>query len=210
MRGGDPALSARVGRSEAGRPVRRAVLLPALVLAASLAGCGPSQPQVEIRTELGTIRIEVDSARAPATAANFLRYVREGRYAGATFYRVRREAAELMQPPKGIVQGGLWYGDSTHLLPPVPFESTQRSGLRHADGTVSMARFEDPDGARAEFFIVIGGEQPHLDYRGPAKAGYAAFGRVVDGMDVVRAIQRLPATGERLRTPVLFRAEMVR
>jgi peptidyl-prolyl cis-trans isomerase A (cyclophilin A) len=196
------------GRSGAILPVRRAALLPALV-AAGVAGCGPAQPHVELRTELGAIRIEVDSARAPATAANFLRYVREGRYAGAAFYRVRREPAELMQPPKGILQGGLWYGDSTRLLPPVRFESTQRTGLRHSDGTVSMARFNDPDGARAEFFIVIGGDQPHLDYRGPAKAGYAAFGRVVDGMDVVRAIQRLPATGERLRTRIPFRAEMV-
>jgi peptidyl-prolyl cis-trans isomerase A (cyclophilin A) len=189
--------------------MRRAALLPTLVLAAGVAGCGPSQPQVEIRTELGAIRIEVDSARAPATAANFLRYVREGRYAGATFYRVRRDPAELMQPPKGIVQGGLWYGDSTRLLPPVPFESTQRTGLRHTDGTVSMARFDEPDGSRAEFFIVVGADQPHLDYRGPAEAGYAAFGRVVDGMDVVRAIQRLPANGERLRARVPFRAEMV-
>jgi peptidyl-prolyl cis-trans isomerase A (cyclophilin A) len=203
-------ISHLLGWTGAVRPGRRAALMPALVLAASLAGCGPSQPQVELRTELGSIRIEVDSARAPATAANFLRYVREGRYAGATFYRVRRDPVELMQPPKGIVQGGLWYGDSTRLLPPVRFEPTQRTGLRHADGTVSMARFEDPDGARAEFFIVIGGEQPHLDYRGPEKAGYAAFGRVVDGMDVVRAIQRLPATGERLRTRIPFSAEMVK
>ncbi len=163
---------------------------------------------MEIRTELGTIRIEVDSARAPATAANFLRYVREGRYAEASFYRVRRDPPQLMQPPRGVLQGGLWYGDSTRLLPPVPFESTQRTGLRHTDGTVSMARFDEPDGARAEFFIVVG-DQPHLDYRGPAQTGYAAFGRVVEGMDVVRAIQRLPASGERLRTPVRFSAGMV-
>ncbi|HEX8273418.1 MAG TPA: peptidylprolyl isomerase [Longimicrobiaceae bacterium] len=190
------------------RPPRLRALLPALALAAGAAGCGPSQPQVELRTELGTIRIEVDSARAPATAANFLRYVREGRYEGATFYRVRRDPVQLMQPPTGIVQGGLWYGDSTRLLPPVRFESTQRTGLRHTDGTVSMARFEELDGARAEFFVTLG-EQPHLDFRGPGKEGYAAFGRVTAGMEVVRAIRDLPATGERLRTPIRFTAEMV-
>ena len=190
------------------RTGRRAALLLALGLAAGAAGCGPSRPQVELRTELGTIRIEVDSARAPATAANFLRYVREGRYAGATFYRVRRDPAQLMQPTTGIVQGGLWYGDSTRLFPPVRFESTERTGLRHTDGTVSMARFDDPDGARAEFFVVLG-DQPHLDHRGPGQEGYAAFGRVVAGMEVVRAIQALPATGERLRTPIRFNAEMV-
>lgn len=189
---------------------RRAALLPALVLAAIVAGCGRPLPQVELRTELGAIRIEVDSARAPATAANFLRYVREGRYAGATFYRVRRDPPQLMQPPTGVVQGGLWYGDSTRLLPPVPFESTRRTGLRHTGGTVSMARFGDPNGARAEFFIVVGGDQPHLDYRGPAEAGYAAFGRVVEGMDVVRAIQSRPASGEQLRNRVPFRAGMVK
>ncbi|MEW5927420.1 MAG: peptidylprolyl isomerase [Gemmatimonadota bacterium] len=190
------------------RRPRLAALLPALALAAGAAGCGPSRPQVELRTELGIIRIEVDSARAPATAANFLRYVREGRYAGASFYRVRRGPAQPMQRPTGIVQGGLWYGDSTRLLPPVPFESTRRTGLRHTDGTVSMARFEDPNGARAEFFVVLG-NQPHLDHRGPGQEGYAAFGRVTAGMEVVRAIRDLPATGERLRTPIRFSADMV-
>ena len=189
------------------RPGLPALLL-ALGLAAGAAGCGPSQPQVELRTELGTIRIEVDSARAPATAANFLRYVREGRYEGATFYRVRRDPAQPMQRPTGIVQGGLWYGDSTRLLPPVPFESTGRTGLRHTDGTVSMARFGDLDGARAEFFVVLG-DQPHLDHRGPGDEGYAAFGRVTAGMEVVRAIRDLPAAGERLRTPIRFSADMV-
>ncbi len=184
------------------------MLLLGLGLAAGAVGCGPSRPRVDIRTELGTIRIEVDSARAPATAANFLRYVREGRYASASFYRVRLDPPELMRPPTGILQGGLWYGDSTRILPPVPFESTQRTGLRHTDGTVSMARFAEGD-ARAEFFIVLG-DQPHLDFRGPGKAGYAAFGRVVEGMDVVRAIQGRPARGERLTVRVPFRAEMAR
>ena len=179
------------------------------LLALAAAGCGERRPQVELRTDLGTIRVELDSARAPATTANFLRYVREGRFAGASFYRVRRDPAQPMRRPTGIVQGGLWGGDSTRLLPPVRFESTRQTGLRHEDGTLSMARFEDVNGARAEFFVSLG-EQPHLDYRGPGAEGYAAFGRVVEGMEVVRAIQRLPARGELLRRPVPFRAARVR
>jgi peptidyl-prolyl cis-trans isomerase A (cyclophilin A) len=183
-------------------------LLPAVLLAAALAGCGEPKPEVELRTALGTIRVELDSARAPVTTANFLRYVREGRYEGAAFYRVRRDEVQLMQPVTGVVQGGLWRGDTTRLLPPIPLESTRRTGLRHTDGTVSMARFEDPNGARAEFFVVVG-DQPHLDYQGPGAEGYAAFGRVVEGMDVVRALLRLPVPGELLPRPLPFEAVRV-
>lgn len=179
------------------------------LLALAAAGCGERKPRVELHTDFGVILVELDSARAPATTANFLRYVREGRYAEASFYRVRRDPAELMRAPTGIVQGGLWRGDTTRLLPPVRFESTRQTGLRHEDGTVSMARFEDVNGARAEFFVSLG-EQPHLDYRGPGAEGYAAFGRVVEGMEIVRLIQRLPVRGELLRKPVPFRAVRAR
>ncbi len=182
-------------------------LLGAL-LAAALAGCAAPQPQVELRTALGTIRIALDSARAPVTTVNFLRYVREGRYQGASFYRVTRSEPQLMQPVTGVVQGGLWRGDTTRFLPPIPLESTRQTGLRHTDGTVSMARFENPNGARAEFFVVVG-DQPHLDYQGPGAEGYAAFGRVVEGMDVVRALVRLPTRGELLPRPLPFEAVRV-
>lgn len=184
-----------------------------LALAATLAAaaCGAPGPQVEVQTRFGAIRIELDSARAPRTVANFLRYVDTGRYAsGASFYRVHHGEAELMRPATGVVQGGLWGGDSTRLLPPVPFESTRRTGLRHTDGTVSMAHFADPNSARAEFFIVVG-EQPHLDYHDstPTGAGYAAFGRVVEGMEIVRAISAAPTHGELLRVPIPFRVVRV-
>jgi peptidyl-prolyl cis-trans isomerase A (cyclophilin A) len=187
--------------------VRRAwVLVVALLLAG---GCGPSNPQVDLRTQFGTIRIEVDSVRAPRTAANFLRYVDEGRLDSASFYRVRREEAELMQRGTAVVQGGLWRsGDTTRFLPPIPLESTRETGLRHTDGVVSLARFGVNSG-RGEFFVVIG-DQPHLDYRSADKPGYAAFGRVVQGMDLVRDIRRLPARGEQLARPIPFSASRVR
>jgi peptidyl-prolyl cis-trans isomerase A (cyclophilin A) len=175
------------------------------VLAAS---CGPRNPRVELVTQFGTIRVEVDSARAPRTAANFQRYVDENRFRDASFYRVRREEAELMQQTTAIVQGGLYLvDDTTRLLPAIPLESTRQTGLRHVAGTVSMARF-DVNSARAEFFIVIG-DQPHLDWRDAQRPGYAAFGRVVEGMELVRSIRDLPVDGERLRRPIPFSARRV-
>jgi peptidyl-prolyl cis-trans isomerase A (cyclophilin A) len=189
-------------------PGRRSILFSA-VAALLLAGCGTSNPQVELRTPFGSIRIEVDSVRAPRTAANFLRYVDEGRFDSASFYRVRREDAEaLMQKGTAVVQGGLWRGDTTKFLPPISLESTQQTGLKHTDGVVSLARFGVDEG-RGEFFVVVG-DQPHLDYRGPDKPGYAAFGRVVEGMDLVRQIQRLPVKGEQLARPIPFSAARVR
>jgi len=193
-----------------GRRLRRtaALLLAAVAAPVLAAACGPSNPRVDLVTPFGTVRVEVDSARAPRTAANFLRYVDEGRFRDAAFYRVRRKEAELMQRPTGIVQGGLYLaGDSTRLLPAIPLESTVQTGLRHTEGTVSMARF-DVNSARAEFFIVLG-DQPHLDHRDAARPGYAAFGRVVEGMDLVRQIGGLPVEGERLTRPIPFSARRV-
>ena len=201
---------------------RKALSLSLVCCVTLLAGCGgepPSGPQVELQTELGKIRIELNEEQAPITTANFLRYVDEDRYSPGSFYRTQRGEEQLMGPPVGVVQGGLWHGDSTKMLPPIPLESTRETGLRHTTGTVSMARHGDDNSARAEFFIVIG-EQPHLDYRervlvgdsAVTMPGYAAFGKVVDGMDVVRAIQRLPTQKgqkELLRTPVPFRAVRV-
>lgn len=181
--------------------MRRSFLAGLILLAA---GCGPQNPQVDLQTRFGLIRIEVDTVSAPKTAANFLRYVDEGRYAGASFYRVRREEAELMQKGTAIVQGGQWYGDTTRMLPPIPLESTRQTGLEHVDGAVSMARF-DVNGARGEFFIVVG-DQPHLDYRGEGEPGYAVFGRVVEGMELVRDIQGLPTREEILAKPIPFTA----
>jgi peptidyl-prolyl cis-trans isomerase A (cyclophilin A) len=168
------------------------------------AACGPSNPRVDLVTPFGTIRVEVDSVHAPRTAANFLRYVDEGRFDSASFYRVRAEEPELMQRGTAIVQGGLWHGDTTKFLPPIPLESTRETGLRHTDGAVSLARFGVNSG-RGEFFVVVG-DQPHLDWRAADAPGYAAFGRVVEGMDLVRQIQRLPVEGELLRRPIPFRA----
>jgi peptidyl-prolyl cis-trans isomerase A (cyclophilin A) len=181
--------------------MRRGTWLAAVLV--MLTACGPRNPQVELRTPGGDIRIELYAARAPKTVAHFLRHVDEGRYATASFYRVHLSPAQLMKPASGFVQGGIWYGDTTRMLPPIPLESTKMTGLRHTDGIVSLARFDAPGSGRGEFSIMVG-DQPQLDWRDdtPAGQGYAAFGKVVAGMDAVRAIQALPTSGERLRRSI--------
>lgn len=163
---------------------------------------GPENPRVLIRTEMGDIVVEVDAARAPVTAANFLRYVGAGLYDGSTFHRTVTPAN---QPDNAVrievIQGGQLPADKE--LPPIAHETTAVTGLKHVDGAISMARGK-PGTAASSFFICIN-DQPELDFggrRNPDGQGFAAFGRVVRGLDVVRAIQRLPARGQALTPPV--------
>jgi peptidyl-prolyl cis-trans isomerase A (cyclophilin A) len=165
-------------------------------------------PHVLLETDLGDIVLELFPDAAPITARNFLRYVTEGRYGGASFYRVVREDNQPDDPVKiAVIQGGLGMGEHPDKYPPIPHETTERSGLRHRDGTLSMGRLA-PGSANAEFFICVG-DQPELDFggrRNPDGQGFAAFGRVVQGMDVVRAIHRQAAEGQSLTAPVVIRS----
>ncbi len=146
--------------------------------------------QVRIDTPEGNIVLELYADKAPNTVANFLRYVDDKRYDGATFYRVVRLDNQANNPVKiEVIQGGLG-SDSTRMFKPIAQETTQKTGLKHLDGTLSLARGAPNSGA-AEFFICIN-PQPELDFggkRNPDGQGFAAFGRVVSGMDVVRKIQ---------------------
>jgi peptidyl-prolyl cis-trans isomerase A (cyclophilin A) len=160
-------------------------------------------PHVVIQTPLGSMEVEVDTVRAPATSRNFLRYVDQGSYRGGRFHRtVRLDNQPENKLKIEVIQGGL---DSRHAkeFPPIRLERTSETGLAHRDGTVSMAR-DGPDTATSEFFICIG-DQPELDFGGKRKPdgqGFAAFGRVVRGMNVVRQIQTARARGQRLRPPI--------
>ncbi len=158
------------------------------------------QPRIEIDTELGKIVAELYPERAPVTVANFLRYVREERFAGASFYRVVRADNQPNSPVKiAVIQGGLKDDQHPQSLPPIPHETTQQTGLRHEDGTLSMARNE-PGTASSEFFICVG-DQPELDFggrRNPDGAGFAAFGKVLAGLDVVQKIHQSPAREQAL------------
>ncbi|WP_420147602.1 peptidylprolyl isomerase [Spirosoma sp.] len=169
--------------------------------------------RIRLDTEAGTIELELYASKAPITVANFLRYVDDKRYDGATFYRVVRPDNQANNPIKiDVIQGGL-RNDSLRELPPISQETTQRSGLKHLDGTLSMARGK-PGSGSSEFFICIN-DQPELDFggkRNPDGQGFAAFGRVVKGMNVVRKIQKgqtapsaNAATSQMLKNPVMIR-----
>jgi len=157
-------------------------------------------PHIMLRTELGDIVLELYPKRAPITVENFLRYVDEERFTDASFYRVVR----LDNQPKNnikidVIQGGLKEDNHPQILPPIPHETTEQTGLHHEDGTISMARNE-PGSASSEFFICVGA-QPELDFggkRNPDGQGFAAFGKVIDGMNVVRKIHRNPAQEQTL------------
>jgi peptidyl-prolyl cis-trans isomerase A (cyclophilin A) len=174
----------------------------ALVVATTIfiSGCGDGNPRVLIRTELGDITVEIYEKEAPVTAPNVLRYVREDRFEGATFYRTVTMANQPDNDVRiEVIQGGLKEDEAGLGLPQIEHETTVQTGLRHLDGTISMARAE-PGTASSEFFICIG-DQPELDFggrRNPDGQGFAVFGRVLEGMDVVRTIQQQSAQGQAL------------
>jgi peptidyl-prolyl cis-trans isomerase A (cyclophilin A) len=155
-------------------------------------------PIVVFETEKGAIEIEVDSAHAPLSAANFLKYVDGRFYDGGTINRaVRPDNTTRHDVEIQVIQFQIDRERRRETFPPVPLERTSVTRLRHLDGSVSMAR-SGPDTATASFSIVIG-DQPEMDFggkRNPDGQGFAVFGRVVKGMDVVKAIQASP-TGER-------------
>lgn len=154
------------------------VILPASAPAA------PGKALVRLDTSAGPITIELNLKQAPITAGNFLKYVENGRFDGTTFYR----AARAGNTGRGLVQGGINH-KVVRAFNPIPHEPTTKTGLKHLDGTVSMAR-NAPGTAMGDFFITIG-PAPALDAT-PTYPGYAAFGRVTGGMPIVRKILALP------------------
>ena len=169
-----------------------------------------SKERVEIKTSYGNIIVEVYPNKAPVTASNFLRLVDRGVYNNASFYRVVRKDNQPQDNVKiEVIQGGLGrdyddeHPDRKTQLTPIIHETTALTGLKHQDGTLSMAR-NSPGSASSEFFICIN-KQPALDYKGkrnPDGKGFAAFGKVIKGMKVVKTIQALNDTRQYLDKPV--------
>jgi peptidyl-prolyl cis-trans isomerase A (cyclophilin A) len=155
-----------------------------------------SNPRVRVQTELGDIVLELDAKRAPNTTANFLKYVDAGHYDGGTFHRTVRMDNQPESPVKiEVIQAGVVADKAKQGFPALALERTSVTGILHTDGVVSMAR-TTPDSATSGWFITIN-NQPSLDFggaRNPDGQGFAAFGRVVTGMDVVRKIQAAPAS----------------
>jgi peptidyl-prolyl cis-trans isomerase A (cyclophilin A) len=147
---------------------------------------------VIIETTLGPIWVELETERAPVTAANFLKYADEGKFDGTAFYRAMH--LDWGEQPNGLVQGGT-QNDPDRTLPPIAHEPTSETGVKHVAGAISMARFA-PGTATGDFSITLS-PQPGLDADPSSsdpelQAGFAAFGHVVQGMDVVRAIWDSP------------------
>ncbi len=176
-----------------------------------LVSCSPNNPKVLIETDLGSITVELYQKRAPVTTANFMRYVLEERYIGATFYRVVTPENQPNSTTKiEVIQGGLYEDNPPLGLPPIPHESTDETGILHKHGVISMARYE-PGTATFEFFICVG-DQPSLDYgggRNPDNQGFAAFGCVIEGMEVVRKIQHQPEKDQYLEPRVEIKRMVV-
>ena len=162
-------------------------------------------PRVVIETEMGTIEAEIEVQRAPVTAANFLKYVDAKLYDGGRFHRTVKPDNQPNNTVKiEVIQAGR--RENTQGFPPIPLERTSVTGVTHENGVLSMAR-NGPDTASSDFFITVGA-QHELDFAGtrnPDGQGFAAFGRVVSGMDVVRKIQGAPVEAQRLTPPVRIR-----
>jgi peptidyl-prolyl cis-trans isomerase A (cyclophilin A) len=185
-----------------------------------LTACNDTQalPKVALETAYGDIIVEVNTQAAPVSAADFLLYVERGWFDGAGFYRVVRPDNDNGSPIISVIQGGLLEDAEAHA--PIAHEPTSQTGLKHLDGTLSLARGDVGTGSASAFFICIGA-QPSLDEGGMRNrdgAGFAAFGQVIEGMDVVRAILALKAdaktddayvAGQILADPVLFKARLL-
>jgi peptidyl-prolyl cis-trans isomerase A (cyclophilin A) len=163
-------------------------------------------PIVLISTSLGDIEVEIFRGRSPISSENFFRYVDTKLYDGTTFFRtVTMENQSDSEVKIEVIQGGTMLKDRAYpsTYPPIEHESTESTGLSHVDGTISMARMK-PGTATSSFFICIG-DQPELDYGGKRNLdgqGFASFGCVTEGMDVVREIHKQPCEGQKLKPPI--------
>jgi peptidyl-prolyl cis-trans isomerase A (cyclophilin A) len=174
----------------------------------ALAGCKQhyDHPRIIMETKLGDIEIELYPDKAPKTVAAFLRYVDSGYYTNSNFYRILTNDNQPMDAPKSqLIQGGIWLSNHklSTALPGIQHETTKQTGILHTNGTISLAR-TTPGTATTEFFICVG-DQHGFDYGGgnnPDGQGYAAFGRVIKGMDIVRAIYHAPEDDQVFTPPV--------
>lgn len=176
----------------------------------ALSGCGNRKPhegiQVVIETRFGDIEAELYPEKAPATVAAFLRNVDSGYYRNTSFYRILRDDNQVTGTLHShLVQGGLWQTkpELVQRLPLIPHEPTNKTGLHHVAGTLSMAR-NAPGTASSEFFICLK-EEPGFDYGGennPDGAGYAVFGKIISGMETVEKIYRQPEQEQQFIPPV--------
>lgn len=161
-------------------------------------------PIVLVSTEKGEITIELYEKNAPITVSNFLKYVDNQLYDNGTFFRVVNSDNDPEKNIKiAVIQAGIQADRQKESFPPIKHETTEESGILHKDGVISMAR-TDPGTATSSFFICVG-DQPELDYggkRNPDGQGFAAFGKVINGMNVVYDIHTQPTDGQTLNPSI--------
>lgn len=165
-------------------------------------------PHILINTQLGDIELELFPDQAPKTVAAFLSYIDSGFYNKTSFYRVLKTDAFPTDNNTGIIQGGMWQTNPAKkiTIPGIEHETTKQTGLTHQSGTISLAR-TTPGSANTEFFICIGDQSP-LDFarRGTEDGqGFAAFGKVYKGMDIVRKIQAQKSRGDKFEEKIGIR-----
>lgn len=183
----------------------RKLIVPLLLF---LLVCPGLSQEVILQTSVGEIRVKLYPNKAPVTCKNFLNYVDQGLFTNARFHRtvtLKPDNQPQNRVKIEVIQAGLDPAIESKALPAIPLERTHKTGISHKDGTISMARLE-PNTASSEFFICVG-PQPELDYggrRNPDGQGFAAFGKVVSGMDVVKKIHTSKATGQSLTPPILI------
>ncbi len=184
------------------------LILVVMCLLFSCTAKNTTTPHIAIETTIGDIEIELYPLQAPKTVAAFLSYIDSGFYDHSSFYRVLNNDNQPSNAPKTeLIQGGIWRTNHKKAvsLPGIPHETTQQTKILHTDGAISLARLA-PGTASTEFFICIG-NQPGLDYGGENiadKLGYAAFGKVVKGMELVRKISRRNESDQYFDPPVVI------
>ena len=164
-------------------------------------------PRIQISTNFGNIDAELFPDKAPKTVAAFLSYVDSGLYKNSSFYRVLLEESMASSDNSGLIQGGIWQSNNKKAISfaGIVHESPRQTGLSHTTGTLSLAR-TTPGSANTEFFICIG-DQTEFDSSkstNPDGLGFAAFGRVISGMRIVREIQKQPASGQSFTKPIII------
>ena len=186
----------------------RNFILPIFLILLSCQETKFKNPHVAIQTKLGNIEIELYADKAPKSVNAFLSYVDSGYYKTSTFYRVLNQDNQPSDAYKAaLIQGGVWRTNHklSETVPRIPHETTKETGILHTNGTLSLARLE-PGTASTEFFICLG-DQPGFNYGGennPDKQGYAAFGKVVKGMDIVRLIYNRPEDDQDFDPPIVI------
>ena len=188
------------------------IYLCVLVLIPLIGGsCQKKNPVIEIQTPKGNIAIELYVDKAPITAGNFLKIIRDHVLDGGSFYRTVRTTNDTNPVRIEVLQGGTQGKDSVPGVKPIEHETTKLTGIKHLDGVISMAR-TTPGSAKTEFFICIG-DQPELDFggrRNPDGQGFAAFGKVIEGMALVQKIWQGSAAGQKIDPPVRIYKVVVR